>query len=78
MGLKCNVGGTERSIRFGAGAALGGIGVLLPSSNLARYLLLGAAAISIVTATTRYCPLNDLLNRNTCDRDAGVELNRAA
>ncbi len=63
--MKCNVGGGERKLRFGVAVCLTGAGTLLPVSRGLRALLLGAAAISAVTAGLRYCPLNRALGRSS-------------
>ncbi len=63
--MKCNVGGEDRIVRFAAGGALLTIGLL--SHGLPRKLGIILGAIGIGTAASRFCPMNQLAGRNTCE-----------
>ena len=58
--MQQNVGGTDRTARFVAGAALLG-GGLLTSEPRWRAAMLAGSAVALGTAVTRYCPGNALL-----------------
>ena len=64
--MKCNVGDTDRGIRIAVGS---GALALAFSGRLGLFgstLAFAVAASEFVTATTRYCPLNEKLGINTC------------
>ena len=64
--MKCNVGGTERSIRIGAGLLAVGIGLFAGLSSTIAGVVLGAGAILLITGMVRFCPLSALFGINTC------------
>jgi len=68
--MKCNVGGADRTFRFGLGAALAGVGSFVEMGAGLRIASFVAAAIAIGTAAVRYCPANSLLGLDTCRRAA--------
>jgi len=64
--MTCNVGPRERIIRLASGMA---IGTAAAGRQMALWkrLALGAVAVAqIVTATTRYCPVNQLFGIDNC------------
>ncbi len=63
--MKCNVGGEDRIVRLVAGGTLLTMGLL--SHGLARKLGIILGAIGIGTAASRFCPVNQLTGRNTCE-----------
>lgn len=65
--MKCNVGGIDRSIRVVLGIILLLVGLLVPMEMLWQVLVLVAAAIALITAAVRFCPINEMLACNTCD-----------
>ncbi len=66
--MKCNVGGADRTFRFGLGAALVGAGSFLEMRAGLRIASFVAAAIAIGTAAVRYCPANSMVGLDTCDK----------
>lgn len=65
--MSCNVGGTERALRFAAGGALLAGGLLGPREAPGRKTgAILAGTVLLATAITQYCPLNQLLGVNTC------------
>lgn len=64
--MQCNVGGSERTLRFVVGAAALLAALFVEMSGGLRVALFVVAAIGIVTATVRFCPLNALIGRNSC------------
>ena len=68
--MKCNVGGVDRTFRFGLGAALVGAGSFVEMSAGLRIASFVAAAIAIGTAAVRYCPANSVLGLDTCRKVA--------
>lgn len=68
--MKCNVGGADRTFRFGLGAALVGVGSLVEMSAGLRIASFAAGAIAIGTAAVRYCPASSLLGVDTCRQAA--------
>ncbi|WHZ27754.1 MAG: hypothetical protein OJF51_002551 [Nitrospira sp.] len=71
--MKCNVGGTERSIRIGAGLLALGIGLFAGLSSTIAGAALAVGAILLLTGMTGYCPLFTLLGINTCSPPSGVK-----
>ncbi len=61
--MKRNVGGSDQTLRFAAGASLLTMGLLTHGWLRKLGLILGA--VGLTTATTRYCPINQLAHRNT-------------
>jgi len=64
--MKCNVGGSDRTFRFGLGAALFGVGSFVEMSASLRIASFVGAAIALGTAAARYCPANSLVGLDTC------------
>lgn len=69
--MECNVGGTERNVRLGIGAAATGAGLFLLHSTAARAAALTVGAIGLLTGLTHYCPVSQALGRNTCHQAEG-------
>jgi hypothetical protein len=67
---KCNVGDLDRGIRFAAGGAALGLGLFGQMSLPKRLMTLAFAGSELVTGLTRYCPLNEMLGINTCEKEA--------
>jgi uncharacterized membrane protein len=63
--MKCNVGGSDRTLRFAAGGSLLTMGLLTHGWLRKLGLILGG--IGLGTAATRFCPINQLTGRNTCE-----------
>ncbi len=63
--MKCNVGGGDRTLRFTAGASLLTMGLLTHGWLRKVGIILGAVGIG--TAAGRFCPINQLAGRNTCE-----------
>ncbi len=63
--MKCNVGGSDRTLRFTAGASLMTMGLLTHGWLRKVGIILGAVGLG--TAATRFCPINQLAGRNTCE-----------
>ncbi len=63
--MRQNVGGWDRNLRLACGtsAVLAALVIPLPKSWKIGLLTLGAT--ELLTATTRYCPLNHALGVNT-------------
>ena len=68
--MKCNVGGADRTFRFGLGAALAGIGSFAEMSAGLRIASFIGAAIALGTAAGRYCPANSAFGLDTCRKAA--------
>lgn len=64
--MQCNVGGSERTLRFVVGAAALAAALFIEMSTGLRTALLVVGAIGLLTATARICPLNALIGRNSC------------
>ena len=64
--MTCNVGGADRTVRFGLGAALVALGSLVEMRAGLQIASFVAGAIAIGTAAMRYCPANSLLGLDTC------------
>lgn len=62
--MKCNVGGGDRILRLAAGGGLLTMGLLTHGWLRKVGLILGG--IGIGTGASRYCPINRLADRNTC------------
>jgi hypothetical protein len=63
--MKCNVGGSDLVIRLTAGGSLLTMGLLTHGWLRKLGIILGAVGIG--TAATRFCPINQLAGRNTCE-----------
>ena len=68
--MKCNVGGADRTFRFGLGAALAGVGSFAEMGPGLRIASFVGAAIALGTAAARYCPANSVLGLDTCRKAA--------
>lgn len=66
MALQCNVGGTERTARLAAGVALLPVALFSRLSRPLRLLALVGGTIGLATGLSHYCPVNQLLGRNSC------------
>jgi hypothetical protein len=64
--MKCNVGGTDRIVRLLLAVVLVAIALLVPLEPWLRTTLYVVAAIALVTALVRFCPINRLIGLNTC------------
>jgi hypothetical protein len=64
--MKCNVGGTERSFRIGAGLLALGIGLFAGLSSAIAGATLVVGAILMLTGAVGFCPLFTVLGINTC------------
>jgi hypothetical protein len=64
--MECNVGGVEKNVRLATGIASILLGMFAPLRRGARVSLVSLGAIEMVTALSGYCPLNQMIGRNTC------------
>lgn len=64
--MKSNVGGIDRTLRIIVGIALLLVGLAAPLEMTWRIVALAVAAIALVTAFVRFCPINAMLGINTC------------
>ncbi len=64
--MKPNVGGIDRIGRIVLGIVLLAAGLAAPISMTWQIVVLGVAAIALITAVVRFCPANALLGINTC------------
>ena len=67
MNLESNVGGVDRTIRIGAGIILVGVAMFGETSVLWRTVSWAVAAVLLVTAFARYCPINSALSIDTSE-----------
>lgn len=67
--MKSNVGGADRTVRIIVGIALLLVGLVAPLEMTWRIVALVIAAIALVTAFVRFCPINAMLGINTCGVD---------
>ena len=67
--MKHNVGGMDRNGRILLGVVLLIIGLATHMAIAWKILLLAVAVIALVTAVTRFCPVNALFGINTCKID---------
>ncbi len=76
--MKTNVGGWDRNIRWvlGSGALVAGLTV--PLRLPWRLGLLAFAATELLTAGTRYCPVNQVLGINTAPEGLKSEIKSVA
>ncbi len=65
--MKSNVGGIDRTLRIVVGIVLLLVGLLAPLEMTWRIVALVVAAIALVTAFVRFCPINAMLGINTCE-----------
>lgn len=69
--MECNVGRWDRALRTAALAgtlAFGFLWRLKPAGRAATFALAGMEAFTVLT---RYCPINQALGINTCQRGIG-------
>lgn len=64
--MKSNVGGIDRTLRIIVGIVLLLVGLAAPLEMTWRIVALVVAAIALVTAFVRFCPINAMLGINTC------------
>lgn len=67
--MKNNVGGIDRNARIVLGIVLLIVGLVAPVEMTWRIVAVVVAAIALVTAVVRYCPVNAMLGINTCERE---------
>ncbi len=67
--MECNVGGTEKNVRLIGGAATIALGLFAPMNRTAKIAAMAIGLMEITTALTGYCPINQLIGRNTCRLD---------
>lgn len=65
--MKCNVGGIDRIGRIVLGIVLLLVGLVAPIDMTWRIVALVIAAIALVTATVRFCPVNAIFGMNSCE-----------
>ncbi len=71
--MTCNVGGTERPIRIGAGLVAIIIGLFAGLSTAMSGAALAVGVILLLTGAMGFCPLFTLLGINTCTPASGVK-----
>lgn len=64
--MKLNVGGYDRIGRIVIGVVLLIVGLAAPVGATWQAVALVVAAIALVTAVVRFCPVNYLFGINTC------------
>ncbi len=64
--MKCNVGGIDRITRIVAGIVLLVVGLVAPIGATWQIVALVVAAIALVTAFVRFCPVNAMFGINSC------------
>lgn len=65
--MKCNVGGLDRTGRIVIGIVLLIVGLVAPIEMIWRIVALVVAAIALLTAIMRFCPVNAIFGVNTCE-----------
>lgn len=65
--MNCNVGGIDRTGRIILGIVLLIVGLVAPIEMTWRVAAYAIAAIALVTATVRFCPINMILGINSCE-----------
>ena len=63
--MKTNVGGWDRNMRWILGSAAVAAAITGRVSTGWRVALIGFGATELITAATRYCPLNEAMGINT-------------
>ena len=76
--MKTNVGGWDRNVRWMIGAGALVAGMLAPVRLPWRLGLLVLGASNLITAGTRYCPVNEMLGMNTTGEGLKSEISSAA
>ncbi len=71
--MKPNVGGMDRNARIVAGIVLLAFAALAPVAMGWRVAAVVVAAIALVTATARFCPVNAALGINTHEGDQAAK-----
>ncbi len=66
--MKCNVGGTDRTIRIVLGILLVIAGLFAQLEMTWRIVVLVVGAIALVTAFVRFCPINAMLGLDTSEK----------
>jgi len=66
---RCNVGRTEQKFRIGGGVALLAAAAFAPIGRGWKIGLAVLGAAEVITGTTRYCPVSQMLGINTCRAD---------
>ncbi len=66
--MKPNVGGMDRTLRIVVGVVLLLIAFFSPIGTVWRVVALVVAAIALVTAGTRFCPVNKALGIDTTEK----------
>lgn len=66
VNMKCNVGGKDRMARFFIGGAGVALALFAPIGRPWRILAGTLGAIGLATASTQYCPANQLLHVDSC------------
>jgi len=65
--MKCNVGGMDRTSRIVIGVVLLAVGLMAPIEMIWRIVALAVAAIALLTAIMRFCPVNTIFGVDTCE-----------
>ncbi|GAC1440014.1 MAG: hypothetical protein NVSMB58_37050 [Terriglobales bacterium] len=65
--MKCNVGGMEKSARFILAVVFALVAWFLVASVILKVVFGILAAIMLLTALVRFCPLNAMFGRNSCE-----------
>lgn len=76
--MKTNVGGWDRNVRWIVGAGALVAGAVAPLRLPWRIGLLAFGAAELITAGSRYCPVNEMLGRNTTGEGVKAELRSVA
>lgn len=66
MAMTCNVGGADRAARIGLGTGLLMAGLLVPMKTWMRVVAEALGLIGVATGFGQYCPMSQLMGRNTC------------
>jgi hypothetical protein len=70
----CNVGGADKALRLNIGIIALATAMFAPLDRVKRGVAFAVAAVSVTTALTGFCPLNELLDIDTCHRRNGKTL----
>lgn len=66
--MKANMGATDKTVRIFLALVFATLAFTNTVSGTANYILLGLAAIFILTSAISFCPLYKLFGVNTCKR----------
>lgn len=69
--MKKNVGELDSFLRITGGLAMLGIGIVKESN-----LLIGLGAMKVAEGVTKYCPVLDLLDKSTTDKDITLKFSK--